>query len=136
MPLDRGPDERGILDGGGAEDDAVGSGGQGVVDGVGPANSAPDLEPNGRRNGVAGCPYRLGLASLPRPGPVEVDDVDPICAGGREPCGHLRRRIVVNLLAFEVAFLETDNTTAPQVDCGNDGERPGLAYYHVSIVAC
>ena len=49
---------------------------------------------------------------------VEVDDVDPACAGGREASRELGR-LAVFRHTFVVALLEADGFPAEQVDCGN-----------------
>ena len=66
---------------------------------------------------------RVGLASLPRPRAVEVDDVDPAAPAAANARGHRGRVVAVDLLAVEVALPQPDDAAAAEVDRRQDVER-------------
>ncbi len=78
------------------------------------SQSIPDLLDEGRDHGpMVGCPTPRG---------IEVDDVEPTSAGLRERQRDGDGIVREGGLAIEVTLLEADDTTAAQIDGGQDRE--------------
>ena len=109
-------DDVGLLDGEGADDDAVGAGVDPAVDGVVVADAAGDLDGDfaaEEGDDAADDGVVDGAAFL---GGVEVDDVDAVGALAVPVLGHGDGVDAVDGLTLEVALLELDALAVADVD--------------------
>src|SRR5438445_672546 len=86
--------------------------------GVPPPHAPPPLQGAAHRRGDGGDQVEVGR--LPRPGGVEVDDVDPPGPARFVLLGHLDGIRGVDRLGLEVALEEADGLAGPQVDSGQE----------------
>ena len=124
MALDRRADERRVTQGGRSDHDAIDTGLEDGRDVLAGPQAARDLEPRAvareRRDDRGN---RRRLPPLPRPGPVEVDDMDPFRSRRGECSGNRQRIFPVHLLAGEVSLTEPDDLAVPEVDRRQNHER-------------
>ncbi len=108
--------QRGLLEGGGAQDHPRHAGVEDLGGIVLGADAAAELHADAGGAGQADDPgQHVTLVRHARAGPVEVDDVDPTRAAGDVARGE-GRRVAVTLLAPEVALGEPDRRAGAQVD--------------------
>ena len=111
-------DQRRAFDRGGADDHPLDAGVEQLERGVGGAHAAADLDP--ARDAAHDQADLVEVRALAGAGGVEVDDVDPLRAGGFELAGDAHRVVVVDGLGVEVALVQADAVAAPQVDGGEE----------------
>ena len=111
-------DEGRLLDGGGAEDDAVYAVRQGAADVVSRAETSAELD--GNPHGCRDSPHLGGLRTASLPRPIEVDEVDPRRGVGCELHGDAHRVVVEGGLAVVVALQESNHRSVAEVYGGDN----------------
>ena len=111
-------DERGLLNGGGAEDDTVDAVGYRLVDGVGGAEAAAELDGDADSGGDGA--HLVDLRAPPLPRAVQVDDVDAGRAVSLESPRDADGVVAERRLAVVVALEEANDGAAAQVYGGDD----------------
>ena len=117
-------DQRRPLDRGGADDHPLDAG---VEQLAAPASAVRTPPPTSTRHATLRTIRRIWsrCVRLTGAGGVEVDDVDPLRAGGLELAGDPHRVVVVDGLGGEVALAQADAVPAPQVDGGKEVDHGG-----------
>ena len=114
--------ERGIAQGGRADDDARGPGRERVRHGRLVAQAASDLDAHPVSEHRHDPPDRRPVDRHARAGAIEIDDVQPRRASVDEPLRDGAGVVREGRLAGEIALLQADDAPAPQIDGGQDVE--------------